>query len=89
MTDRTKYDKAFGYATADEGKKALLDSFFANGKKAMDNVNTMRQWSNASVDDLSASLLDGSISPSVKNILMSDPVMQAKLSKAEALNKIS
>lgn len=26
LKDRTAYDKAFGYATADEGKKAILDT---------------------------------------------------------------
>jgi len=34
--DRGAFDKAFGYATADEGKKALLDTFFASKQTAVD-----------------------------------------------------
>ena len=36
LQDRQAFDKAFGYATADEGKKALLDSFFESKKPAAD-----------------------------------------------------
>ena len=34
--DRGTFDKAFGYATADEGKKALLDTFFASKQPLLD-----------------------------------------------------
>lgn len=37
LTDRAKFDQAFGYATADAGKKALLDSFFDSSVKRSSN----------------------------------------------------
>lgn len=37
LTDRAKFDQAFGYATADVGKKALLDSFFNSKSANMDS----------------------------------------------------
>jgi surface antigen len=89
LIDRTKYDRAFGYSTADEGKKALLDSFFASGKKNIDNVNTIKQYAGASVNELSASLLDGSMSPYTKSVLMSDPILSAKIKKADELNRLN
>lgn len=39
LTDRAKYDQAFGYATADAGKKALLDSFFDSKRPKADETS--------------------------------------------------
>lgn len=38
LTDRTRFNDAFGYSTADGGKKALLDSFFAGKQPNADSI---------------------------------------------------
>lgn len=37
LGDRAKFDQAFGYSTADAGKKALLDSFFESKQAKPDS----------------------------------------------------
>ena len=40
MNDRNAYNEAFGYSTADAGKKALLDSFW-NSKQPVADETTL------------------------------------------------
>ena len=41
LTDRNAFNNAFGYATADDGKKALLDSFFQSKQAEITNPDTL------------------------------------------------
>jgi len=89
LTDRSKFDSAFGYTTADIGKKALLDSFFDQGRKNAETLWAIKKYSNYSVSDFSYDLANWKISNTTKGYLSSDPVATAKIKKAEDLNRIN
>ena len=57
LTDRNAFNNAFGYSTADDGKKALLDSFFQSKQAEITNP-----------DILYKTILSGAVIPeSLKN----------------------
>lgn len=62
LDNRAEFDKGFSYGTADEGKKAILDSFFKNAQKQRAIASTIAKYSSYSPNEL-GSMLSSTLLP--------------------------
>jgi len=61
--DRGLFDQAFGYSTADSGKKAILDSFFQSKTVDQPRMDALKGLIGASETQLYDAMTGGTLTP--------------------------